>query len=153
MTIVIVLSCIGSNVLAGLLPGGGESGGYQYRPGGGFNDRFGGVGLGRGGGGDFGGSNFRDRPAGLYGAPAFGGDGNRGGGGGGGGRDFGGPSSTYGAPGFGTGGNRGYQGGFNGDYGRVRINDIYYTYICIYKILLYNFIMRIILYLTIAIKT
>ncbi|KAL2743058.1 pro-resilin-like [Vespula maculifrons] len=119
MTIVIVLSCIGSNVLAGLLPGGGESGGYQYRPGSGFNDRFGGVGLGRGG--DFGGSNFRDRPAGLYGAPAFGGDGNRGGGG-----DFGGPSSTYGAPGFGTGGNRGYQGGFNGDYGRPQPYNFQY---------------------------
>ncbi|KAI4478299.1 hypothetical protein M0804_011953 [Polistes exclamans] len=136
-TIVIVLSCIGSNVLAGLLPGGGESGGYQYRPGGGFNDRFGGgVGGGFGrGGADFGGSNFRERPSGLYGTPAFGGDGNRagsGGGVGGGsaggntGGDFGGVSSTYGAPGFGTGGNRGYQGGFNGDYGRPQPYNFQY---------------------------
>lgn len=116
LTIGIILSCIGSNVLAGLLPGGGgDSGGYQYRAPGGFNDRPG-VNLGRGN--DFGGSNFRGRPTSLYGAPDFGGDGNRGG-------NFGGVSPVYGAPGFGGGGgggNRGYQE----DYGRPQPYNFQY---------------------------
>ncbi|XP_076230636.1 LOW QUALITY PROTEIN: uncharacterized protein LOC116425924 [Nomia melanderi] len=110
----LVLSCLSSNALAGLLSGGGAGGsGYQYnRPGGGG---FGGTG---GFNGDSGvGGGFR-RPSTSYGAP---------GGGGGDGSGFGGrPSTAYGAPGFGGGAggggpggyqDGGYQGGFGG-YGR-----------------------------------
>ncbi|XP_034185050.1 uncharacterized protein LOC117606573 [Osmia lignaria lignaria] len=112
MKALLVLSCLASNALAGLLPGGSAGGsGYQYnRPGGGG---FGGPGglpgdLSGGRGGDFGGS-LRGRPNALYGAPGAGGDGG-----------FGGrPSTAYGAPGQfgGGGGGGGYQGGSGGGYG------------------------------------
>ncbi|KAG7207691.1 hypothetical protein KM043_009310 [Ampulex compressa] len=108
--VLLVLSCLGSSALAGLLPGGGAGGsGYQYnRPGGfGVGGGFGGdsgFGSGGGRGGDFGGS-FRGRPTTLYGAPGGGG----------------GPSTSYGTPQQGGGyQDGGYQGagGFGRDGGR-----------------------------------
>ncbi|CAK9818423.1 resilin [Anthophora quadrimaculata] len=106
--VLLVLSCLASDALAGLLPSGGNAGGsgYQYnRPGGGG---FGGPGTlpgnlggGRGGGGDFGG-----RPSTSYGAPGGGGDA-----GAFGGRPsnaYGPPSNAYGPPGGGQFGG-GYQ--------------------------------------------
>lgn len=112
-----LLSCLASDALAGLLPGGGASG-YQYnRPGGaGFSGPGGFTGdLGGGGGG---GGSFRGRPSSLYGPPGGGGDA-----GGFGGR----PSTSYGAPGQfgGGGGGGGYQdGGFQGGYGgRVSLTN------------------------------
>ncbi|KYQ54341.1 Pro-resilin [Trachymyrmex zeteki] len=118
--LVLVLSCIGSDVLAGLLPGGGTgAGGYQYnRPGsgGGFGGGYAGdAGFGGGGrGGDFGVGSYRGRPSQAYGPPggdSFGRPGASG---------FGGqPSHRY--PQFGEGGSGGYQdggaGGFQGGYG------------------------------------
>lgn len=113
--IVLVLSCIGSDVLAGLLPGGGTgAGGYQYsRPGGGG---FGGGGGGGGYAGDagFGGGDFgisRARPSQAYGPPGSGGDAF--------GRPsaFGGqPSSSYRQPQFGDSGSGGYQDRGAGGY-------------------------------------
>lgn len=111
--VLLVLSCLASDALAGLLPGGGGAGGsgYQYNRPGGTGGGFGPGGFqgdlsaprGGGGGGDFG-----RRPSGLYGAPGAGGD-----------AGFGRPSTSYGAPGqFGGGGPGGYQdGGFQGGYG------------------------------------
>jgi len=131
--LVLVLSCIGSDVLAGLLPGGGTgAGGYQYnRPGGGGG--FGDAGFGSGGrGGDFG--SYRGRPSQAYGPPSgdsFGRSGASG---------FGGqPSYRY--PQFGEGGSGGYQdggaGGFQGGYGyggrdggRVKLFSIYLQLQC-----------------------
>ncbi|KAM0732010.1 Pro-resilin [Formica fusca] len=113
--IILVLSCIGSDVLAGLLPGGGAgAGGYQYsRPGGGG---FGGGGGGGGYAGDagFGGGDFgisRARPSQAYGPPGSGGDAF--------GRPsaFGGqPSSSYRQPQFGDSGSGGYQDRGAGGY-------------------------------------
>ncbi|XP_017787366.1 PREDICTED: pro-resilin-like [Habropoda laboriosa] len=113
----LVLSCLASDALAGLLPGGNAGGtGYQYnRPGGGGG--FGGPGgfsgnLGGGRGGDFGGS-FSGRPSTSYGPPGGGGSGGGDTGAFSGGR----PSNTYGPPGGGQFGG-GYQdGGFQGGYG------------------------------------
>ncbi|XP_003702544.1 uncharacterized protein LOC100881531 [Megachile rotundata] len=115
MKALLVLSCLASNALAGVLPGGSAGGsGYQYnRPGGGG---FGGPGgfpgdLGGGGG-------FRGRPNALYGAPGGGGDAGFGGGR---------PSSTYGAPGqFGGGGGGGGYGGYGGDNGRPQPYNFQY---------------------------
>ncbi|KAG5324113.1 RESIL protein, partial [Acromyrmex heyeri] len=114
--LVLVLSCIGSDVLAGLLPGGGTgAGGYQYnRPGGGGG--FGDAGFGGGGrGGDFGIGNYRGRPSQAYGPPGGDSFGRPGGASGFGGQ----PSYRY--PQFGEGGSGGYQdggaGGFQGGYG------------------------------------
>lgn len=120
-----MLSCIGSDVLAGLLPGGAAGGGgYQYsRPGSGG---FGGGGGGGGGGyaSDAGlqGGISRTRPSQAYGPPGgqtygppSGGDAF--------GRPsaFGGQSSAYRQPQFGDSGSGGYQdrgvGGFQGGYG------------------------------------
>ena len=130
-----MLSCIGSDVLAGLLPGGGTgAGGYQYnRPGGGGG--FGDAGFGSGGrGGDFGIGSYRGRPSQAYGPPSgdsFGRSGASG---------FGGqPSYRY--PQFGEGGSGGYQdggaGGFQGGYGyggrdggRVKLFPIYLQLQC-----------------------
>jgi len=111
-----VLSCIGSDVLAGLLPGGGTgAGGYQYnRPGGGgFGGGFAGDGFGGGGrGGDFGIGSYRGRPNQAYGPPGNGGD------------SFGRPGApgfggqpSYRYPQFGEGGNGGYQDGGAGGFG------------------------------------
>ncbi|XP_076756633.1 uncharacterized protein LOC143426842 isoform X1 [Xylocopa sonorina] len=110
--VLLVLSCLASDALAGLLSGGSPGGsGYQYnRPGGGgFGGTTGFSGdVGGGRGGDFGGG-FRGRPTALYGAPGGGGDGG-----------FTRPSTSYGVPGQfgGPGGAGGYQdGGFQGGYG------------------------------------
>ncbi|XP_072753651.1 uncharacterized protein [Anoplolepis gracilipes] len=119
--VVLVLSCISSDVLAGLLPGGGAgAGGYQYSRPGGFGGG-GGGGFGGGGGyaGDagFGGGHAGDfgisrtnRPSQAYGPP---------------GGDFGRPSgfgqSTYRQSQFSDSGSGGYQdrgaGGQQGGYG------------------------------------
>ncbi|XP_025073316.1 pro-resilin-like [Pogonomyrmex barbatus] len=117
--LVLVLSCIGSDVLGGLLPGGGAgAGGYQYnRPGGGGfggGGHAGDTGFGVGGrGGDFGIGSYRGRPSQAYGPPGSGDSFGRPGG-------FGGqPSYKY--PQFGEGGSGGYQdggaGGAQGGYG------------------------------------
>ncbi|XP_011142103.1 pro-resilin [Harpegnathos saltator] len=127
--LVLVLSCLGSDVLAGLLPGGGV-GGYQYnRPGGGgfvsggsgggFVSGDAGFGGGRGGS-DFGIGSYRTgRPTQVYGPPGGGGSdafGRPGAGG-----VFGGPSSSYRYPQFGDGGSGSYQdsgaGGYQGGFG------------------------------------
>lgn len=143
-----MLSCLGSDVLAGLLPDGGV-GGYQYnRPGGGgFVGGGGGGGSGGGGGfigadagfsvgggrGDFGAGAFKvGRPTQVYGPPGGGGGdafGRPGAGG-----AFGGPSYRYpqfgdgGSGGYQDGGTGGYQGGFGyggRDAGRVKISIIF----------------------------
>ncbi|XP_011882672.1 PREDICTED: pro-resilin-like [Vollenhovia emeryi] len=116
--LVLVLSCIGSDVLAGLLPGGGAgAGGYQYnRPGGGggFGGGYAGDAGGFGGGGrggDFGIGSYRGRPSQAYGPPGSGGD------------SFGRPGAagfgggpSYRHPQFGEGGSGGYQDGGAGGY-------------------------------------
>ncbi|XP_025985927.1 pro-resilin [Solenopsis invicta] len=116
--LVLVLSCLGSDVLAGLLPAsgaGGGAGGYQYnRPGGGgFGGGYAGdTGFGGGSrGGDFGISSYRGRPGQAYGPPGSGGDsfGRPGAAG------FGGQSS-YRHPQFGESGSGGYQDGGAGRY-------------------------------------
>lgn len=120
-----MLSCLGNDVLAGLLPGGG-AGGYQYnRPGssgfvGGGGGFVGGdAGFNVGGvrtGGDFGVGSYRGgRPTQVYGPPgggggdAFGRPGATGG-------VFGGPSSSYRYPQFGDSGSGSYQDGNVGGY-------------------------------------
>jgi len=112
-----VLSCIGSDVLAGILSEEGLSG-YQYnRP---RND-FGGSGGGFGGDTGFGVGGYRGRPTQAYGSPGIGGSGDifsRPGTAGG---AFGGQSShrypQFGDGGYPNGGAGGYQGGFGGGYG------------------------------------
>ncbi|XP_025271026.1 pro-resilin isoform X1 [Camponotus floridanus] len=130
--VVLVLSCIGSDVLAGLLPGGAAGSGYQYsRPGsGGFGGGGGGGGGGYAGDAGFGGIS-RTRPNQAYGPPgsqAYSPPGGQTYGPPGSGGDtfgrpsaFGGQPSSYRQPQFGDSGSGGYQdrgaGGFQGGYG------------------------------------
>ncbi|XP_067208985.1 pro-resilin-like [Linepithema humile] len=113
--LILVLSCIGSNVLAGLLPGGGAEG-YQYnRPGGGGGFGNGGyandAGFGGGHNGNFGVSSYRGRISQGYGPPnsiddTFGKPGG-----------FGGQSSSYRQIGSGGGYQDNNAGGNQGGYG------------------------------------